>query len=456
LKPKPKGNKAVFLVLFLHMLLILLFAGYIFCLKFPVLIWDDGLFLNRKFIDSAKGFLISTLEIWFGAPVLIAVANAVFVKRVSMKYLQYLEHVRQMCGNAETYFREHYPEQQEAIAQTTYFSGRIELLQKDAQNLRPEKLTAVFSNLRQCRNLEKEFRELARRCETMKHSHMEQDFAQILHDDFRNYLTYSAVLLNQYYPEQMHHSFSELEQYLSLTSGRPKPEHLFQETGYESDTDFLLAELYAPLETLAQDLRIIAEYLTDSYSDILAQNGTSEMEILPLPEEMSGRLHEISALLEKIPSGAKLRELSAQEDRKTRKQYLSCREKFRNYQASVSAYDSCIGLYYQYITDAEHQLLEQLLSHYRIVQKAYRMYLPEDSPYTEEISQAYEALKSETEANDFIWHLYYLHIFSQTQHRQCDVSLSSQDAQNLQNRLDAVKSCAETINQTIRKDEITA
>ncbi|MBR1555636.1 MAG: hypothetical protein IJ644_09650 [Oscillospiraceae bacterium] len=449
---KPKGNKAVFLVMVLYLFFILGFAGYVFCIKFPVVLWDDGLFLNVKFIESAREFLISTAALWFGAPVLIAVANTVFVAHVNRKYLEYVRNVRHICGNAETYFQEHYPEQQEAIAQTTYFSGRIELLQKDARNLRPEKLTAVFTNLRQCQNLEKEFRELVRRCEVMKNSHNEQDFARLLHEDFRNYMNESAVLLNQYYPDRLQKKFAKLERYLQTVETQPKTERVFKESGYRSDTDYLLAELYAPLETLAQDLCVIAEYLTESYPKIIRNNSTSELEITPLPEEMSGRLHEISAFLKKIPDSRTLQELFDSKDKKFQKY----REKFRNYQANVPAWDSCIGLYYQYIADMEQLILKQLVAHYRIVKHAYKMYLPEDSPYRETFAKAYQALKSEADAGAYRWHLYYLHIFAETKHRGCDVPLSGQDAQNLQSHLDAVRTCAETINQTIRKDEETA
>ena len=449
---KAKGNKAVFLTVLLHTLLILAFAGYVFCIKFPVVIWDDGLFLNRKFIASAKDFLISTLTVWFGAPVLIAVANTAFIGHVSRKYQEYVLHIRQMCTNAGAYFREHYPGEQKAIAQTTYFSGRIELLQKDAQTLRPEKLTAVFSNLRQCQNLEKEFRELVRRCEHLKTSHSEREFAQLLHDDFRKHLHHSAVLLNQYYPKQMQNSFSELKQYLDITASRQNTERIFKDKGFDSDTDFLLAELYAPVRMLAQDLGIIAEYLTDSCQEILKQNSVSGTEFPPLPEEMPVRLHEISAVLQKIPDGRALQDIPVSRDRKNRKLPAGYHENFRNYQAVVTAYDSCTGLYCQYIADIERMLLEQLLAHYETVQNAYQL-MQEDA---EEFTQAYEALKSEAESGAFTWHLYYLYLFSETQHRSCDVSLSSRDAQNLQCRLDAVKSSAETVNQIIRKDEETA
>ncbi|MBR0483661.1 MAG: hypothetical protein IJJ69_02650 [Oscillospiraceae bacterium] len=448
---KPKGNKAVFLVTVLHLVLILGFAGYVFLVKFPVVLWDDGLFLNWKFIASARKFLISTVAVWFGAPVLIAVANTAVVAHINRKYLEYIRNVRQICANAENYFQEHYPSQQEAIAQTTYFSARIELLQKDARSLRPEKLTAVFSNLRQCQNLEKEFRDLVRRCEIMENSHNEQDFIRLLQEDFRNHLNESAVLLNQYYSGQMQKKFSKLEHYLEIVQNQPKTEHVLKENPYRSDADFLLAELYAPLETLAQDLRIIAEYLTETYPETVRKNSASELQILPLPEEMSGRLHEISDFLKKIPDSRTLQELCALKDKK----YQKYREKFRNYQANVPAWDSCIGLYYQYIADMEQLILKQLLSHYRIVQKAYRMYLPEDSPYQETFAQACQALKDEMGKSNYRWYLYYLHLFAETGHRQCDMPLN-QDVQNLQNRLDAVRICAETINQTIRKDEETA
>ncbi len=454
MKPNPllRGNKAAGIVLLIHGILILIFAFYTFVIKFPVFLWDDGFFLNTKFVDSTKEFLISTLEIWFGIPVLLGILNTAAVKHVSLKYLDYIDTIQNTCGRAEQYFREHYPDQQETIAKTTYFSGRIELLQKDAQTLEPGKLTAVFSNLRQCRDMEREFRELVRKCEDSQKSYDEQSLAQNLQVDFRNYLSYSAVLLNQYYPEQMQNAFSHVEQYLSTD----KPEHLFRESGYASDTLYLLAELYAPLETLAQDLQIIADYLVNSCQEILEKNSASELEAAQLPGEFSARLQEAQQMLKKIPSGDVLLDLSNKKDKKSQKKYAAYLERFRDYQESAALCDRCISLFYECIADTERWILEQLLSHYRIVQNAYRMWLPEDSPFHEEFRQAYDALKASADSGEYTWHLYYLHIFCETQHRRCDVSLSSHDVQNLQCRLDAVKSCAEMINQTFRKDEVVS
>ncbi len=450
--PLLKGNKAAGIVLLMHGAVILLFALYTFFIKFPVFLWDDGFFLNTKFIDSTKAFLISTLEIWFGIPILLGILNAAAVKHISLKYLAYIETIRNTCGRAGQYFREHYPEQMETIAKTTYFSGRIELLQKDAQTLEPEKLTAVFRNLRRCRDMEREFHELVRRCENSQKSYDEQALVQNLQAEFRNYLSYSAVLLNQYYPEQMQNAFSHVEQYLSAD----KPEQLFREKGYASDTLYLLSELYAPLETLAQDLQIIADYVVNSCQIILEKNSASEMEAVPLPGEISAQLQEAQQMLKKLPSGDVLLELSGKKDKKSQKKYAAYAERFQDYQESAALCDKCVSLFYEVIADTEHWLLEQLLSHYHIVQNAYRMWLPEDSPFYEEYHQAYDALKTLADSGEYTWHLYYLHIFSETQHRRCDVSLSSHDVQNLQCRLDAVKSCAEMINQTCRKDEVVS
>ena len=159
-KRYPKGNKAPILVLFLHLILMAIFIGYISCVKFPIILWDDGIFLNRKFISASKDFLISTVEIYVGIPLLICIVNVIAVKYVSVKYLEYIRRIQETCGRAGNYFQETYPEQHEMISKTTYFSSRIEVLQKDAQSIRPEKMTHIFSNLRQCGDLEKEFKEL--------------------------------------------------------------------------------------------------------------------------------------------------------------------------------------------------------------------------------------------------------------------------------------------------------
>ena len=147
-KRYPKGNKAVFLVVLLHFILMGIFIGYVCCVKFPVILWDDGLLLNKKFISASKDFLISSIEVYIGIPLLICILNALAVKYVSVKYLQYLYRIQEVCGRAGKYFAETYPEQKEMIAKTTYFSSRITVLEKDAGSIRPEKIRYIFSNLR--------------------------------------------------------------------------------------------------------------------------------------------------------------------------------------------------------------------------------------------------------------------------------------------------------------------
>ena len=454
-KPFPKGNKAAVIVFLLHMLLIILFLIYVCFVKFPVFLYDDGLFLNRKFISATKDFLISSMEIYVGIPFLLCILNTAVVKYSSMKYLEYIRNIQNLCGNAGDYFQEHYPEQRETIAQTTYFASRIELLQKDAQSLRPEKITKIFSKLRQCGSLEKEFQELTRRCDAFHEAHSEQEFAQMLRHDFRSYLTNSADLLNRCYPEQTKKSLTGIDGYLKAVSAHNITGRYFKENPYDSDTCLMLAQMYEPLAVLAGDLQIIAEYVIQNYPEILAENAVSETEAEPLPEELQKKFSQAQTLLNRIPDSQKLLELSAQKDKKSQKKYLSYLEKFRNYAVVASAYDKCTGLFCECIADTEQLLLQQLLSHYRIIQNAYRMYLPEDSAYPEKFGQTYETLKKKTESGAFIWHLYYLNIFSVTQHRQCDVSLSSHDTQNLQCALDAVRTCAEQINQEVRKDDMT-
>ncbi len=453
-KRYPKGNKAVILVIFLHLLLIAGFIAYVCCVKFPVILWDDGMFLNRKFISASKDFFISTAEIYVGIPLLICIVNAIAVKYISFKYLGYIQHIQETCGRAEKYFQETYPEQHEMIAKTTYFASRIEVLEKDAQSIRPEKMTRIFSNLRQCGSMEKEFKDLCRRCEAFRMSHGEKEFAQMLRKEFGSYLTYSAFLLNEYYPNQMQTSFSELDTYLNAVAKQNKPVRYFKDNPYDTDTTFLLSELYAPLRVLAEDLKRIAEYLYASYREILAENSISGLEMNPLPEEFQNHLNQTVTAFRKIPESRQLLELSVLKDKKSQKKYLSCLEKFRNFPVMAGAYDQCIGLYSRCITDMEHWMLEELLSHYRIVENAYRMDLPEDSGYLKEFREDYELLKETVDSEEFRWHLYYLHIFSETQHRKCDVSLSSYDTQNLQCHLDRIRKCAENINQAVRKDEL--
>ena len=441
-------------MIFLHLLLITGFIAYVCCVKFPVILWDDGMFLNRKFISASKDFFISTAEIYVGIPLLICIVNAIAVKYISFKYLGYIQHIQETCGRAEKYFQETYPEQHEMIAKTTYFASRIEVLQKDAQSIRPEKMTRIFSNLRQCGSMEKEFKDLCRRCEAFRMSYGEKEFAQMLRKEFGNYLTYSAFLLNEYYPNQMQTSFSELDTYLNAVAKQNKPVRYFKDNPYDTDTTFLLSELYAPLRVLAEDLKRIAEYLYASYREILAENSISGLEMNPLPEEFQNHLNHTVTAFRKIPESRQLLELSVLKDKKSQKKYLSCLEKFRNFPVMAGAYDQCIGLYSRCITDMEHWMLEELLSHYRIVENAYRMDLPEDSGYLKEFREDYELLKETVDSEEFRWHLYYLHIFSETQHRKCDVSLSSYDTQNLQCHLDRIRKCAENINQAVRKDEL--
>jgi len=454
-KPFPKGNKAAVIVFLLHMLLIILFLIYVCFVKFPIFLYDDGLFLNRKFVSATKDFLLSSLEIYVGIPVLLCIINTAAVKYISMKYLNYIRNIQNLCGNAQAYFQEHYPEQRETIAQTTYFSGRIELLQKDAESLRPEKITKIFSNLRQCGNLEKEFRELTRKCDVFQDAYSEQEFAQILRHDFRSYLLNSADFLNHCYPEQTKKSLTGIDSYLKAVASHKITGRYFKDNPYDSDTCLMLAQMYQPLVILVGDLQIIAEYVMQKYPELLAQNAVSETEAEALPEELQKKFSQAQALLSRIPDSQNLLELSGRKDKKSQKKYSAYREKFRNYAVVASAYDRCAGLFRDCITGTERLLTEQLLSHYRIIQNAYRMYLPEDSEYLRKFSSAYEALKKKADSADSVWHLYYLNIFSVTQHRQCDVSLSSHDTQNLQCALDAVRICAEQINQEVRKDDIT-
>ncbi len=453
--PFPKGNKAAVIVFLLHMLLIVLFLLYVCFIKFPIFLYDDGLLLNRKFISATKDFLLSSLEIYVGIPFLLCIFNTAVVKYISMKYLHYIQNIQKLCGNAGEYFQEHYPEQREMIAQTTYFASRIELLQKDAQSLRPEKLTKIFSNLRQCGSLEKEFNDLTRRCDAFHNAHGEQEFAQMLRQDFRNYLPNSAMLLNLYYPEQTRKSLTGIDSYLKAVAGHKFTGRYFKENPYDADTCLMLAQMYAPLKILVSDLQIIAEFMLQNYQEILNQNAVSEIEPEPLPETLQKQFRQAQAFLDRIPTEQKLLELSGQKDKKLQKKYLAYREKFRNYAVVASAYDRCTGLFCQCITGTEQILIRQLLSHYRIIQNAYRMYLPEDSEYLKKFSSNYQFLKDKTESADFIWHLYYLNIFSVTQHRQCDVSFNSHDSNNLQAALDTVRICAENINQEVRKDGLT-
>ncbi len=441
-KQFPKGIKAALLVLILHLVLIMGFVLYLCFVKYPVIIQDDGLFLNRKFLEASGRYLLSILWIYLGVPVLLCIANVTAVHFLSKNYLNYLRKVQNTCLNAGEYFRRTYPEQQEQMAQTTYFSSGVELLRNDAQTLEPGKITAVFRNLRRCAALEQEFRELNQKCSGFRIQHGEQDFVQNLYENFKKPLTYSAVLLHQYCPELMQNGFALAEQYLNAgETGR-----YFRNTSFSSDSDYLLSEFYAPLETLSRRMQNMAGDLIQYHQEILKQNSIAELEIEPFPEEIQKKFRQAVALLEQIPSGRILTELS-----QNQKKYAAYRADFRDYAAVAAAYDNAVRLLYECITGTEHWMLKQLSGHYRIARNAYRMYLPEDSPYPEQFRQVCELLRQEAESGGYLWHMEALQEDSRNW-----ISDFSPGSQNLQNRIDAVRLCAETINQAVRKDENTS